>query len=173
MEVIPESNQFAWCLWVLWCVQQCFPGGGGRVSCWIVIRGCNAHTTWSTFWLIAPCLGSRIFICTNSLSWWLPEVYQLLCACSGELHPPIAPLWELGSIWHYRFFRSIFGTAGHPWEYFNLRLLCSVCIFFLSSVTLHHKVGPEFPNWISLVLNQCLDLLVILHLPWFHSWTTT
>ena len=135
----------------------------------------STHTTWTTSWLIALCLGCSPSVCTQFLSWLFQDVYQILQilgAGFGVFHQPDALVWELCSIWQYQFLRSTSGRIDHVSGLSDPHLLRNACVVYLSSKALQHKVGLVLSASGSWTLDQRLVPLVFVRLLWSHLWST-
>ena len=119
-----------------------------------------------TVWLVK-------FVCRRFLSWWFQDFCLHLHAVSSVLHQEVVWLWQFSGFWRNPLLRSISATAGNFHEFFDLRLHCSVYMAYLSSVALHHKLGPNFSVLNSSDLSWRLVVLIFVHLLWFRSWNTT
>ena len=136
------------------------------VSGWVLYRfgilSCRiAPKTWSISLNIYS--GSCTFVCAPLLSWSFQDNYHTLRVSSGVLDQQAALVWELDSIWHYRFVRSVSGTKGLARSLCDPHLLYSFCFVCLLSVALLHKAGPKTSASKSSVLGRRHVLLKIVH----------
>ena len=143
----------------------------GGWACYVLWH--TGHKNWPALWSTVPSSGSRIFVCMQLLFCWLRDTFQILCASSVVLHSQIFLVWLLGSIWHYHFSCSPFGTVGHLWWICDARSLFSARVVCLLVIASYHVVDRVFFNFSVFGIDPSFVPLVCTLSLWFLWWNLT